>query len=201
MPGYTHMQPAQPVRWSHWLLSHAWAWQRDAERLGRAGGTGQRHARWAAARWPATPLPSTGAALAADSGLCRASTPNSIDAVSDRDFVVEFLFWATLTMLHLSRFAEDLIIYSSREFGFVALADAYSTGSSLMPQKKNPDALELLRGKSGRVMRAADRADDHGQGAADDLQQGPPGRQRAALRRGCDTWTARSRLPAASSPP
>jgi argininosuccinate lyase len=72
--------------------------------------------------------------------------------VADRDFIAEFLFWATLTMLHLSRFAEDLIIYSSREFSFVTLADAYSTGSSLMPQKKNPDALELLRGKSGRVM-------------------------------------------------
>ncbi len=74
-----------------------------------------------------------------------------MDGVSDRDFVAEFLFWATMTMLHISRFAEDLIIYSSREFRFVTLADAYSTGSSLMPQKKNPDSLELLRGKSGRV--------------------------------------------------
>ena len=86
--------------------------------------------------------------LAADLGFA-GITHNSMDAVSDRDFIAEFLFWATLTMLHLSRLAEDLIIYSSREFGFVTLADAYSTGSSLMPQKKNPDALELLRGKSG----------------------------------------------------
>ena len=85
--------------------------------------------------------------------------------MADRDFIAEFLFWATLTMLHLSRFAEDLIIYSSREFGFVSLADAYSTGSSLMPQKKNPDALELLRGKSGRGW-PDDGTGDHAQGAA-----------------------------------
>lgn len=89
-------------------------------------------------------------ALAADLGF-DGVTPNSLDAVSDRDFIAEFLFWATLTMVHLSRLGEDLIIFSSREFGFVTLADAYSTGSSLMPQKKNPDGLELLRGKSGRV--------------------------------------------------
>jgi len=87
--------------------------------------------------------------LASDLGF-ESITHNSMDGVRDRDFIAEFLFWATLTMLHLSRFAEDLIIYSSREFGFVTLADAYSTGSSLMPQKKNPDALELIRGKTGR---------------------------------------------------
>jgi argininosuccinate lyase len=149
MPGYTHLQPAQPVRWSHWLLSHAWAWQRDAQRLDEL-----------LARVNVLPLGSGALAgnpfpidrkqLAADLGFT-AISPNSMDGVSDRDFIVEFLFWAALTMLHLSRLAEDLIIYSSREFGFVTLADAYSTGSSLMPQKKNPDALELLRGKSGRV--------------------------------------------------
>jgi argininosuccinate lyase len=150
MPGYTHMQPAQPVRWSHWLLSHAWAWRRDADRLDEL-----------AVRVDVMPLGSGAlagnpfgidrVALATDLGF-GAISPNSMDAVSDRDFVAEFLFWAALMMLHLSRFAEDLIIYSSREFGFVTLADAYSTGSSLMPQKKNPDALELLRGKSGRVV-------------------------------------------------
>jgi len=79
-------------------------------------------------------------------------TANSLDGVSDRDFIAEFLFWSSMTMLHLSRLAEDLIIYSSGEFSYVTIADAYSTGSSLMPQKKNADALELLRGKSGRVM-------------------------------------------------
>ncbi len=149
MPGYTHLQPAQPTRWSHWILSHAWAWQRDAQRLDEL-----------THRVSVLPLGSGALAgnpfgvdrdfLAAQLGFASVA-PNSLDAVSDRDFVAEFLFWASLTMLHLSRWSEDLIIYSSREFGFVVVADAYSTGSSLMPQKKNPDSLELLRGKSGRV--------------------------------------------------
>ncbi len=149
MPGYTHLQPAQPTRWSHWLLSHAWAWQRDAQRLDEL-----------TSRVSSLPLGSGALAgnpfgvdrgfLAGELGFASVAS-NSLDAVSDRDFVAEFLFWASLTMLHLSRWSEDLIIYSSREFGFVVVADAYSTGSSLMPQKKNPDSLELLRGKSGRV--------------------------------------------------
>ncbi len=150
MPGYTHLQPAQPVRWSHWLLSHAWAWQRDAQRLQEVRrrvnvlplGSGA---------LAGNPFPIDRAFLAQELGF-EAISPNSMDAVSDRDFVAEFLHWAGLTQVHLSRWAEDLIIYGSREFGFVTLADAYSTGSSLMPQKKNPDALELLRGKAGRVM-------------------------------------------------
>jgi argininosuccinate lyase len=150
MPGYTHLQPAQPVRWSHWLLSHASMWQRDMQRLDDL-----------LARVNLLPLGSGAlaghafaidrAALAADLGFAGV-TPNSLDGVSDRDFIAEFLFWAGLTMVHLSRLGEDLVIYSSREFGFVTIADAYSTGSSLMPQKKNPDALELLRGKAGRVV-------------------------------------------------
>lgn len=150
MPGYTHLQPAQPVRWSHWLLSHAWAWQRDAARL---AGLLRRVdvSPLGAGALAGCPFPIDRAALAADLGFASVS-PNSIDAVSDRDFVAEFLFWAALTGVHLSRFAEDLILWSSREFGFVLMADAYSTGSSLMPQKKNPDALELLRGKSGRLV-------------------------------------------------
>lgn len=150
MPGYTHLQLAQPIRWSHWLLSHAWAWRRDAERLEQL-----------AQRVNVMPLGSGALAgnpfaidreqLATDLAFDDI-THNSLDGVSDRDFIAEFLFWATMMMLHLSRLAEDLVIYSSREFGFVTLADAYSTGSSIMPQKKNPDALELLRGKSGRVL-------------------------------------------------
>ncbi|MEZ4677750.1 MAG: argininosuccinate lyase [Caldilineaceae bacterium] len=150
MPGYTHLQPAQPIRWSHWLLNHAWAWQRDAQRLDEL-----------AARVNVMPLGSGAlagnpfridrVALAQDLGFADI-THNSMDGVSDRDFIAEFLFWASLTMVHLSKLAEDLIIYSSREFSFVTIADAYSTGSSLMPQKKNADSLELLRGKSGRVM-------------------------------------------------
>lgn len=150
MPGYTHMQPAQPIRWSHWILSHATAWQRDADRLDELAARVNVMPLGSGAL-AGNPFPIDRAALARDLGF-RAPSQNSLDAVSDRDFIAEFLFWATLTMVHLSRFAEDLIIYCSREFGYVTLADAYSTGSSLMPQKKNPDALELLRGKSGRIM-------------------------------------------------
>jgi len=150
MPGYTHLQPAQPVRWSHWLLSHAWAWQRDRERLAdlliRVNvmplGSGA---------LAGCPFPIDREDLAAELGFA-ALSPNSMDAVSDRDFVAEFLFWAALLGVHLSRWAEDLILWSSRAYGFVTLADAYSTGSSLMPQKKNPDSLELLRGKAGRLV-------------------------------------------------
>ena len=150
MPGYTHVQPAQPVRWSHWLLSHAWAWQRDLERLGDLARRVDVSPLGAGAL-AGCPFAIDRAALAADLGFAGVS-PNSLDAVSDRDFVAEFLFWASLTGVHLSRWAEDLIVWSSREYGYVTLADAYSTGSSLMPQKKNPDALELLRGKAGRLV-------------------------------------------------
>ncbi len=149
MPGYTHLQPAQPIRWSHWLLCHAWAWQRDAQRLDELTARVNMMPLGNGAL-AGNPFPIDRARLAEELGFA-GPTANSLDGVSDRDFIAEFLFWATLTMLHLSRLAEDLIIYSSREFNFVVLADAYSTGSSLMPQKKNPDALELLRGKSGRV--------------------------------------------------
>lgn len=150
MPGYTHVQPAQPVRWSHWLLSHAWAWQRDRERLINLLARVDVLPLGAGAL-AGCPFPVDRSVLAIDLGFTAAS-PNSIDAVSDRDFVAEFLFWAALTGVHLSRWAEDLVLWSSREFGFVTLSDAFSTGSSLMPQKKNPDALELLRGKAGRLI-------------------------------------------------
>ncbi|PKO23561.1 MAG: argininosuccinate lyase [Chloroflexi bacterium HGW-Chloroflexi-1] len=149
MPGYTHLQPAQPVRWSHWLLSHAWAWQRDRGRLADLARRADMLPLGSGAL-AGCPFVIDRAALAADLGFAAVS-PNSLDAVSDRDFVAEFLFWAALLGVHLSRWAEDLILWSSREFGFVTLADAYSTGSSLMPQKKNPDSLELLRGKAGRL--------------------------------------------------
>ncbi|CAG8530621.1 17384_t:CDS:2 [Acaulospora colombiana] len=149
MPGYTHLQRAQPIRWSHWLLSYAWSWQADAQRLEQI-----------IDRINVLPLGSGALAgnpfnidrefLANELGF-KGVMQNSLYGVSDRDFVAELLFWASLTMIHISRFSEDLIIYSSGEFGFVTLADAYSTGSSLMPQKKNPDSCELLRGKSGRV--------------------------------------------------
>ncbi len=150
MPGYTHLQRAQPVPVAHWLLSHCWPLQRDRERL-------------ADCRKRLNSLPLGAGALAGNAlGINRALlgqvlgfddvTHNSMDAVADRDFVAELLFAGTLIGLHLSRLAEDLIIYSSAEFGFVALDDAYATGSSLLPQKKNPDSLELTRGKAGRLI-------------------------------------------------
>uniref|UniRef100_A0A8D0XVY7 Argininosuccinate lyase n=1 Tax=Sus scrofa TaxID=9823 RepID=A0A8D0XVY7_PIG len=148
-PGYTHLQRAQPIRWSHWILSHAVALTRDSERLLEVQ-----------KRINVLPLGSgaiAGNPLGVDRELLRAElnfgavTLNSMDATSERDFVAEFLFWASLCMTHLSRMAEDLILYGTKEFNFVQLSDAYSTGSSLMPQKKNPDSLELIRSKAGRV--------------------------------------------------
>ena len=137
MPGYTHLQPAQPIRWSHWILSHAWSWQRDLSRiqdlykrvdvmpLGSGALAGH-------------PFGLDRVALAKDLGFSSVS-PNSLDAVSDRDFIAEFHFWASLSGVHLSRWAEDLIIYSSREFGFVQCSDAYVMFHFLFPQ--NPHTL------------------------------------------------------------
>ena len=150
MPGYTHLQRAQPVPVAHWLMHFFWPLQRDRERL-------------AALRRRTNILPLGAGALAGNAiGVDRAAlaaelgfeglTPNSMDAVADRDFVAEALFIGALIGTHLSRLAEDLIIYSSAEFGFVRIAETFSTGSSLMPQKKNPDALELTRAKSGRLL-------------------------------------------------
>lgn len=149
MPGNTHMQHAQPLLLSHWLHAHGEAFLRDAERISAA-----------AARADACPLGSGALAgcafpidrkvLAQDLGFSR-PTANSLDAVSDRDFALEYLFSLSTLAMHLSRLAEDVILFASPEFGFVELPDEYSTGSSLMPQKKNPDAWELIRGKTGRI--------------------------------------------------
>jgi len=150
MPGYTHLQQAQPVLFSHWLMSLFWKWDRDRGRL----------TDWAsraavlplgAGALAGNPFGLDRRALAAELGF-PAVSENSLDAVADRDYVVELLSWAALVQIHLSGLAEDLILWASREFGFVAIADAYCTGSSLMPQKRNPDALELMRGKSGRMI-------------------------------------------------
>jgi argininosuccinate lyase len=150
MPGYTHLQQAQPILFSHWLLSFFWMLERDRDRLNQSR-----------ARVSILPLGSGALAghslgidrefLAKELGF-RSVSENSMDAVGDRDFLLEFLAWAAILQVHLSRLAEDLILWSSREFGFVELDDAYSTGSSLMPQKKNPDSMELVRGKSGRLI-------------------------------------------------
>jgi len=152
MPGYTHLQQAQPVLLSHWWLSHFWPLARDRSRLAQ---TRERTAALplGAAALAGTAYPIDRQALAADLGF-RTVIPNSWDAVSDRDFAAEFLFAAALLGIHLSRLAEDIILFSSAEFGFLTLSDAYSTGSSLMPQKKNPDAFELARGKSGALIGA-----------------------------------------------
>lgn len=149
MPGYTHLQRAQPIRWSHWLLSYGLTWAADLERL-----------RETIRRVNRNPL-GCGALAGNPFGIDRDMMTrelgfegllwNSMGGVADRDFVTEVLQWGAMVMQHISRWAEDLIVYSTAEFGFVSLADAYSTGSSLMPQKKNPDSLELLRGKSGRA--------------------------------------------------
>jgi len=149
MPGFTNLQVAQPVTFGHHLMAYDAMLSRDAERFGDCRARVNR-------------LPLGGAALAGTSfpierervarelgfdGVCE----NSLDAVSDRDFAIEFAAAAALTMMHLSRFAEELVLWSSPAFGFVRLADRFCTGSSIMPQKKNPDVPELVRGKSGRV--------------------------------------------------
>jgi argininosuccinate lyase len=149
MPGTTHMQHAQPLLLSHWLLAHGEAFLRDADRIADA-----------ATRADLCPLgsgalagcafPLDRKALARDLGFA-GITANSLDAVSDRDFALEFLFALTTLAMHLSRLAEDMVLFATPEFGFIELPDEFSTGSSLMPQKKNPDAWELIRGKTGRI--------------------------------------------------
>ncbi|MGD9144712.1 MAG: argininosuccinate lyase [Anaerolineae bacterium] len=150
MPGYTHLQQAQPLLFSHWLMSFFWKFQRDRQRLDDAV---QRTSicPLGSGALAGHPLGVDRQALAAELGFSGVAE-NSVDAVSDRDYVVEFLSWAALVQVHLSGLAEDLIIWSSREFGFVQVDEAYATGSSLMPQKRNPDSLELMRGKTGRIV-------------------------------------------------
>ncbi|OAA56140.1 Argininosuccinate lyase [Niveomyces insectorum RCEF 264] len=149
MPGYTHLQRAQPIRWSHWMLSYGFAFASDLERLREVIHRVNRSPLGCGAL-AGNPFGIDRAAMASELGF-ETLLWNSMGGVADRDFVAETLQWGATLMQHISRWAEDLIIYSSAEFGFVRLADAYSTGSSLMPQKKNPDSLELLRGKSGRA--------------------------------------------------
>ncbi len=149
IPGYTHLQRAQPVLFAHHLLAYFEMLQRDVERF-----------RDSLKRTDVLPLGSGALAgvpypidrdfLARELGFSRISQ-NSMDAVSDRDFIIEFQAAASITMMHLSRLAEELVLWSSQEFGFIELDDSYTTGSSIMPQKKNPDVAELARGKTGRV--------------------------------------------------
>jgi len=150
MPGYTHLQRAQPVTVGHHLLAHAEPLLRDASRF--------RHAYDSADEMPlgsgalaTTTLPLRREVVAKELGFDRL-TPNSVDAVSDRDFALDLAYASSTTAIHLSRLGEDIVLWATAEFGFVVLADEIATGSSLMPQKKNPDIAELLRGRTGRAL-------------------------------------------------
>ena len=152
MPGYTHLQVAQPVTFGHHLLAYVEMLERDRERLKEARARVNRLPLGAAAL-AGTTFPIDRRRVARELGF-EALCENSMDAVSDRDFAVEFCACAALAMVHLSRLAEELVLWASPRFGFVRLPEAYSTGSSIMPQKRNPDVPELVRGKTGRVVGA-----------------------------------------------
>jgi argininosuccinate lyase len=150
MPAYTHLQRAQPVFAAHWLLAHFWPLERDRVRLRAAGRS--------AAVLPLGSGAVAGSAYPVSRTLLQGTLgfdavgPNSMDAVSDRDFVAEVIFACALLATHLSRFAEDLIIYGTGEFGFVQFGERFSSGSSMMPQKRNPDALEIARGSAAHLL-------------------------------------------------
>lgn len=150
MPGYTHLQRAQPVLLSHWWLSHFWPLERDCERLEQLLARSSVMPLGSAAL-AGTSFPIDRNVLAANLVFNSASA-NSLDAVSDRDFVVEFLFWSAMVAVHLSKLSEAIVLFTSAEFHFFELDDAFSTGSSLMPQKKNADVFELTRGKTGTII-------------------------------------------------
>jgi argininosuccinate lyase len=153
MPSYTHLQRAEPVLVAHWLLAYVEMFLRDLDRLADCGAR-LNECPLGSGAVAGTILPLDRAAIAVELDF-RAPTANSMDATSDRDFGIEFVLALSFVTLHLSRWAEELILYSTTEFGFVKLPDQFSTGSSAMPQKKNPDALELIRGKSGRLFAEA----------------------------------------------
>ena len=153
MPGYTHLQRAQPVLFAHWCLSLFEMFQRDIARIAAAKGSALSHCPLGCGALAGTAYAIDRGALATALGFA-APARNSLDAVSDRDFVLDALHAVNGCALHLSKVAEDLILYCSGEYGFVTLSDRVTSGSSLMPQKKNPDALELLRGKCGRILGA-----------------------------------------------
>jgi argininosuccinate lyase len=150
MPAYTHLQRAQPILLSHWWMSHFWAIQRDHQRMD--------FVRQQTAVLPLGSGAVAGTSFPVDRNVLAVTLgfdhpcENSIDGVSDRDFVAEFLFAMTLCATHLSKLAEQVVLFSSAEFGFITLSDSFSTGSSLMPQKKNPDVFELTRGKAGSLL-------------------------------------------------
>lgn len=150
LPGYTHMQHAQPVLLSHHFMAYFWMFSRDFKRLSAALDAADMNPLGSAAL-AGTTYPLDRMATTKELGFA-AAIPNSLDAVSDRDFLLDLNYACSVSMIHLSRLCEEIILWSTSEFGFIALSDSYSTGSSIMPQKKNPDFAELIRGKSGRVV-------------------------------------------------
>ncbi len=150
LPGYTHMQHAQPVLFSHHMLAYTWMLKRDFHRLSQAA-TAANVSPLGSAALAGTTYPLNRFATADELGFSDV-IPNSLDAVSDRDFLLDLLYACSVSCIHLSRLCEEIILWSTAEFGFITLSDAFSTGSSIMPQKKNPDFAELVRGKSGRVV-------------------------------------------------
>lgn len=150
LPGYTHMQHAQPVLLAHHLMAYFWMFARDYDRLAQAYAAADANPLGSAAL-AGTTYPLDRAQTTAELGF-GTMIPNSMDAVSDRDFLLDLDYACSVSMIHLSRLSEEIILWSTSEFGFITLSDAYSTGSSIMPQKKNPDFAELIRGKSGRVV-------------------------------------------------
>ena len=150
LPGYTHMQHAQPVLFSHHMLAYVWMLTRDFERLAAAERAADASPLGAAAL-AGTTYPLDRQMTAAELGFSKV-IPNSLDAVSDRDFLLDLDYACAVSCMHLSRLCEELVLWSTSEFGFIELSDSFSTGSSIMPQKKNPDFAELIRGKTGRVV-------------------------------------------------
>lgn len=150
LPGYTHMQHAQPVLLSHHFMAYFWMFSRDFKRLSSALDAADMNPLGSAAL-AGTTYPLDRMATTKELGFA-AAIPNSLDAVSDRDFLLDLNYACSVSMIHLSRLCEEIILWSTSEFDFITLSDSYSTGSSIMPQKKNPDFAELIRGKSGRVV-------------------------------------------------
>lgn len=150
LPGYTHMQHAQPVLLSHHFMAYFWMFSRDFKRLSAALDAADMNPLGSAAL-AGTTYPLDRMATTKELGFA-AAIPNSLDAVSDRDFLLDLNYACSVSMIHLSRLCEEIILWSTSEFSFITLSDSYSTGSSIMPQKKNPDFAELIRGKSGRVV-------------------------------------------------
>lgn len=150
LPGYTHMQHAQPVLLSHHFMAYFWMFSRDFKRLSAALEASDMNPLGSAAL-AGTTYPLDRTQTTKELGFA-GTIPNSLDAVSDRDFLLDLNYACSVSMIHLSRLCEEIILWSTSEFGFITLSDAYSTGSSIMPQKKNPDFAELIRGKSGRVV-------------------------------------------------